>query len=847
MNLKIRNRLDFSLKRYPFTRGVPLPQGSFFDPEQLQLNDQNEPLPLQIKVLNRWSDQSLKWVLLDFQVDLKASEEKELCLSLKEPSSKPPSIDKVEITCSEKEVLVQTGGTQFKFDFEKSLFLREVLYANGKSLSINHPGWLLKLQKKKISFFKKNKVLMETEGPLRSTFLVEGMNQGLLLQIRYHFFAGSSQCLVESTLRNPQRAKHPKGIWDLGDRGSVFIEEYALKVDLKNQISSIYATASSKTKAKKIESSSWSLLQNSSGGIAWDSHNHANAQGKVPFQHKGYLIQEDQQTKTGERAEPLLIVSDNSNAIGLAVERFWQNFPKAFKVDSESLEIGLFPQQANDPTELQGGEQKTDRFVLNFSDKKEDELEEELKSFLLPPEVILNAETFLQSGVFGALDSCGKGENRLYTEWLSHMIEGESSFEKRRELIDEYGWRHFGCLVADHEFDGVKGLVSHYNNQYDALKGFIEQYVCSGDGQWWALAEELAQHTIDIDTYHTIQDKSAYNGGYFWHTDHYRDAGLGTHRTYSNHPFVGEKSSAMGGGPSNEHNYTTGLLYSYFLTGKEQAKETVIQLADWVLNMEDGTRTLFRFLDRGDTGLSSRTREADYHGPGRGAANSINAVLDAFILTENKKYLDRLERLIRRCVHPKDLIEQRELNDPERRWSYLVFFQVLGRFLDWKVEQKEFDDLFFYAQASLLHYVSWMIDHEVPYTEVQDKVLIWTETWPAQDIRKADVFAYGAKYGKGVFREKALEKSRLFFKRSLDDLNTFESRYLTRPLVVLMVNGSSHEAFLKKIPELDLPESNNIDWGEPQRFVPQKERAKKKALGIIILVGISLFLLWRFL
>ena len=96
-------------------------------------------------------------------------------------------------------------------------------------------------------------------------------------------------------------------------------------------------------------------------------------------------------------------------------------------------------------------------------------------------------------------------------------------------------------------------LVSHYNNQYDAVAGFASQFLRTGDVRWWELMDDLARHVVDIDIYHTDRDKSAYNDGLFWHTSHYVDAGLSTHRSYPQSPRVG------GGGPSNEHNYATGL------------------------------------------------------------------------------------------------------------------------------------------------------------------------------------------------------------------------------------------------------------------------------------------------
>ena len=73
---------------------------------------------------------------------------------------------------------------------------------------------------------------------------------------------------------------------------------------------------------------------------------------------------------------------------------------------------------------------------------------------------------------------------------------------------------------------------------------------------------ELAAHVIDIDIYHTDRDKAAYNGGLFWHTSHYVDAGtLDATAPTRAQPGVG------GGGPANEHNYTAGLLLHYLLTG----------------------------------------------------------------------------------------------------------------------------------------------------------------------------------------------------------------------------------------------------------------------------------------
>ena len=84
----------------------------------------------------------------------------------------------------------------------------------------------------------------------------------------------------------------------------------------------------------------------------------------------------------------------------------------------------------------------------------------------------------------------------------------------RREPSDEYGWRNFGEIHADHEekhYPGATPLVSHYNNQYDPVMGTLLHYLRTGDEDWLRLcADPLpARHVIDIDIYHTQKDKAA--------------------------------------------------------------------------------------------------------------------------------------------------------------------------------------------------------------------------------------------------------------------------------------------------------------------------------------------------
>lgn len=850
--LRLKNNCDYERKQEWITTGIPIAKGALPDEKILTLTDGNNQYSFQTDILERWSDGSIKWILLDFSVNLTSHEQKTLILSsdLTLENVVPPS--PVIVEKNHKTFQVNTGAAIFYLDSPGSGFLSKVRLSNGVEFDLKRAKWVLIARDKSEYFPVFENISVESQGPLRISLKLVGIfksanKKAIRFFSRISFYSGRSSCKIQWTLWNPHRAIHQNGIWDLGDPGSVFFKNMELNFPwIDDRIPELRWACHDRDNFKTFTGSSWSLYQDSSGGENWKSHNHLNYLGQIPVSFKGYVVEYDQKKDKGDRAQPVLILNNKSICLGIGIEKFWQNFPKSIEWNNPVLSLGLFPRQFNDDFELQGGERKTGALFFDFGTDAI-ETEAKVKSFLSPLVIKLDPKYYSKTEVFGSLNLPDEDTRSDYTSIINHVIDGKNNFFQKREIIDEYGWRHFGCLYGDHE--AVKTnesvpLVSHYNNQYDPLLGFILHYFRSGDARWRELAVDLASHTMDIDIYHTSEDKSAYCGGYFWHTEHYRDAGRATHRTYTNDPYVGEKKASNGGGPGDEHNYTTGLLHYYFLTGDPIAKETVIELANWVLNMEDGSKTFFKYLDKNDTGLSSQTTFRNYHGPGRGAGNSINALMDAYTLTKEEKYISRAELLIRRCVHPKDNILMQKLDQPEDNWSYLVFLQVLGRYLDFKLERGITDYNFYYARESLLHYARWMLINEVPFSEVKHKLLIWTETWPAQDIRKSHVFDCAAKYSNEPLRTQFFEKADYFFNRSIDEISKYDTRFLTRPLVVLMVNGVFHGAFKRKAESFPLMEPCKIDFGKPTRFIPQMLRVKIK-LAVLFLAAITgLFILF---
>jgi len=565
------------------------------------------------------------------------------------------------------------------------------------------------------------------------------------------------------------------------------------------------------------------IYQDSSGGENWQSRNHVNREGRVPCRFRGYRVTTGNNEEYGLRASPLVEARYGDMHIAAAILEFWQQFPKAFEYHEGRIWLRLFPHQWDDLHELQGGERKTHHMWLQCG---AGEGTSWLEWVHAPTRICCTPQWYAQTGVVPYLLPAEADPDGRMRTFMHEALYGTASLLQKRETVDEYGWRNYGDVWADHEeayYDGPKPIISHFNNQYDVLHGAIVQLMRSGDHRWFEIIEPLARHMMDIDIYHARDDKAAYNGGLFWFTDHYRDAVTSTHRTYSNIN-VPNDGIPYGGGPSNEHLYTTGLLQYYYLTGDEDAKAAVLGLADWAIAMDDGKLTALGLVDDGPTGLASQTAFDDYHGPGRGPGYVIDAMLDGWELTGRTVYREKAEELIRRCIHPGDDIAARDLLNAERRWSYTVFLSTIARHLDMKAERADFDWHYAYAQHALVHYARWMAEHERPYLDRPEELEYPTETWAAQDLRKANVLRYAARHVDPELAQVFLARAGELSDRAWEDLFRFPTRHYTRPIAIVMREGA-WDAWFRSVREPDRQTITPVaDFGTPVQFVPQKQR-----------------------
>ena len=808
----------------PVTRGIPFPRGVLRQPAFLICkNPAGAPVPLQVRGLEQWGDGSWKWVLCDWCVDV----ETEATYHIEASDSPCPTTSLSDVT---KPAVSPTKIEGLSFHLADS---------NGAPLSPEGTG----------------DFVLEENGPMRTAskqigYFVRDGRRVARLVTRISRFGARSLFRVQVTLQNFRKAEHPGGLWDLGDGGSLLFKSFCAKLPLPADTHRGGSfSPETRTNATAMQFP-FELYQDSSGGENWRSTNHISRSREIPLAFQGYRLRNGSVESQGKRATPVLEVVSDGVRIGVGVPEFWQNFPKAIEVTERELTIGLFPEQTLEAHELQGGEQKTHVFYLSLDDGPTGL--ESLRWMRDPLTGVIDAAWMERAGAIGYLTAHDATQSG-YQTLVDSAIEGSDTFEQKREIIDEYGWRHFGDIYGDHEAIlhtecGPNPRISHYNNQYDPIAGFAYQWLRRGDSRWFAMMNSLAFHVRDIDLYNTDEDKAAYNHGLFWHTYHYVDADTGTHRSYPKNGRVPPGNKPVpGGGPGSEQNYAHGLLLHYYLTGDHASRESCVGMARWVIDMDDGNKTVFRFLSQGPTGVASASRSPDYHGPGRGSGNSVATLLDGFRLTGDRVFLDKAEQLIQRVIHPQDDIRSmvgmtrdgKQYVDAENRWFYVMFLQSLGKYLDLKSDLDERDLAHAHARASLLHYARWMLENEYPYLSRPEILEYPTETWVAQDMRKCEVFQFAALHADPNERPAFVEKAAEYHRHVLETLPGMPTKTLCRPVVLLLSYGWSY-FWHRKHPEAVRPESGVAVGKFPAKavFVPQKTIALRRAKKLIAATGV---------
>jgi len=312
--------------REPVTCGVPWPKGMLRDPDYLVLHDEKgESVLLQTRVLDRWADGSVRWLLLDWQATVNGDTCYRLCLAASASSDaveREGGAGQIQIERSgpgNSEMTIGTGAALFHLWAGGLLRLESVALAEGQNAVSNLTIWSVQreLGLECIPFVLN--LLVVEQGLQKVCVRLDGAigRRNGQFEVFLHFFAGSANVRVYWAVCNPGRAGHFRGRWSLGAKKSLFFNDISFilkRSEFCFRIKHLEQEIKGLDGEKYIESlelegkadylrfqdyvcmrewaiggtfrcsperdapfiASQKLFQNSSGGVNWQSSNHVN-------------------------------------------------------------------------------------------------------------------------------------------------------------------------------------------------------------------------------------------------------------------------------------------------------------------------------------------------------------------------------------------------------------------------------------------------------------------------------------------------------------------------------------------------------------------------------------------
>jgi hypothetical protein len=540
-------------------------------------------IPLQTESLARWPDGSIRWLLLDFQIDLAAKQKKALTLRYGGEVRRAPVANPVRITKqADGKVVIEPGPVRLVYD-PKWFMPQGTAWLTRPSgnrkddrpvtLNCIADGILLVDGHDFSPMGATAEIMVEQAGPVRACIRVSGWHESegermFRYVARIHAWRGQPAIRVFYTFINDQQE--------------------SLTAKIRCLVLNLWAHS---YRGEPVFLLDGEPPPKDKGGLT-------NAR----------LLQVDEDHRLlGDKAVAgrgcawAAVGFDRPDGAGLAVglRQFWQNWPKGIGCSQAFGQRGVFlalcptlPKGLYDgkPLEeenklyyaLRGGVYtfkvgvaKTHEFWINYLSGKPDAkrlgaffqaAEEPLLA--VPEPAHVSATKAL--GEFPPADPQGK-RFAGYDAWLSRSLD---SHLKYREKDREYGMLNYGDWYGERK-------VNWGNLEYDLAHGMFVQYLRTGDRRYFLRGEQAARHHIDVDVVHATNPhlKNPWGPppqvGEIWlhclnHTGGY----------YENAPLPVDRTYQMGHSTNFGHVWVGGDFEYYYLTGDRRAREVAIEIAD---------------------------------------------------------------------------------------------------------------------------------------------------------------------------------------------------------------------------------------------------------------------------
>jgi hypothetical protein len=546
------------------------------------------PVPAQMKVLSRWhaprddASAAVAWVQTKFRADFSPSQTRTFYLV---PGPGPTG----SLTSSETfaSITVNTGSAIFEIPKSGSGLLTQVAVSGIPLLPEPLRLEFIGLSEAPAGITLRGAEIEESGG-IETVVRQRGSISGadLAFTIRYRFVAGQSGVDLDFRLENPRAYGLLPGTGN-ADGTAHF---HSLSIVLKGAAAA-HEVVESGTSYSVGNPAHWRLRQRfipPSNPLAWTD---------------GFLLARETANGTvenQERHQGAIALRRGPVSFAVAVDRFWENAPKEFRLDDDELRIALWPASGHGPGygglwgtpstpnldglsdlsyRFEGSRRKSHRLRLDFRvgnphDASEvDALARSLATPLYahaplawnfqhrgfaeavvearawPDESSMRYERFL--GLFGHDDSADSFG--IYPQiGLPEFRRRGGTFGGRQM----YGWENFGDLAWDEGFSSL-----HYDIPATTIMGWFR----TGDRRFLDVGEDLVAHRRDYDQMHTQDPSADRRGGPFYEKGFY-------HGNFQP--------------PALTHTWVEGTLLHYLATGDEASYAAACELGEFVLRRQ---------------------------------------------------------------------------------------------------------------------------------------------------------------------------------------------------------------------------------------------------------------------
>jgi hypothetical protein len=520
--------------------GVPLLPGQAKDTSELCLLDTHVPgvpgvVPAQFRVLARWwnkgpvpgsGDNSIRWVLVDFQTNLKANETRRFALT-NQKTDTPTAKSPLKVSQTDGGITVDTGAATFVIDRKKFNLLKSVVI-DGRELLASTPecGTVIEdtFGDKYYSSESVRSVEVIEQGPMRVRVRARGLHKARggkgyskgMYRYDYlmDFFAGSTTVFCDVIIGN----NFPNSV------GTPCFEDASLWLKLKGGPVAGCSIAGHRGKPHEVvppEGASVCLYQDSNGAKTWKKCQGYNTERRDYWRYpegktasfRGYKVwmrgldaeggeadANGKEIASGDQATgTTLVQAADGGGVVMHMRNFWQQFPKGVEVFADGrLRVALFPREYKVNHFLEDATAKGHEIVLRFFAKEKPDPAKvaavwNAKILPRPAELkhIADCGALADTGPFTVPESgLEKTPNNRTRAYDPRMLTTDGLYG------NAYGWQVFGekwRSCGGHSSRGARQPMNEDN--------YLYRWFVTGVGGWLLNGDVRSRHFRDVRSY----------------------------------------------------------------------------------------------------------------------------------------------------------------------------------------------------------------------------------------------------------------------------------------------------------------------------------------------------------